>query len=133
MPSALHYPDLDAALTIRRDAYGVAHIEAATDHDAWFGQGFAAAQDRIWQMEYDRRRAVGRWSEAAGPTGLPADRLAVRLGLESAAKADLDAMAPDVRAMFEAYAKGVNAFLATNPVLPPEFALTGITPEPWEP
>ena len=133
MPSALRFPDLDAALTIRRDAYGVAHIEAATDHDAWFGQGFAAAQDRLWQMEYDRRRAVGRWSEAAGPTGLPADRLAVRLGLESAAKADLDAMAPDVRAMFEAYAKGVDAFLATNPVLPPEFALTGITPEPWEP
>ena len=133
MSDTVRCPDLNSPLTIRRDAYGVAHIEAQTEHDAWFGQGFAAAHDRLWQMEYDRRRAVGRWSEAAGPAGLAADRLAVRLGLESAAKADLEAMAPEVRAMFEAYARGVNAYLATNPALPPEYALTGLAPEPWEP
>ena len=69
MSDTVRCPDLNSPLTIRRDAYGVAHIEAQTEHDAWFGQGFAAAHDRLWQMEYDRRRAVGRWSEAAGPTG----------------------------------------------------------------
>ncbi len=133
MTETVSCPGLDAPLTIRRDAFGIAHINAATEHDAWFGQGFAAAQDRLWQMEYDRRRAVGRWSEAAGPAGLPADRMAKRLNLEAAARADLAVMAPDVRAMFEAYADGVNAFLANDPPLPPEYALTGITPEPWEP
>jgi penicillin amidase len=84
-------------------------------------------------MEYDRRRAVGRWAEAAGPAGLAADRMVKRLGLERAARDDLANMAPDVRAMFEAYAAGVNAFINSNPDLPPEFGLTGITPEPWEP
>ncbi len=124
---------LDGPITIRRDAYGIAHVEASTPHDAWFGQGFVAAQDRLWQMEYDRRRAVGRWSEAAGSTGLAADRIAKRLNVEAAAKADLKVMAPDVRAVFEAYAKGVNGFLDSGPHLPPEYALTGIAPEPWEP
>jgi penicillin G amidase len=126
-------PGLDGPLTIRRDAYGIAHVEAATAHDAWFGQGFVAAQDRLWQMEYDRRRAVGRWSEAAGPSGIAADLMARRLGIEAAAKQDLNVMAADVRAMFEAYAAGVNAYLASDPVLPPEYALTGVSPELWEP
>ena len=132
MPETLTSPDLEATLTIRRDAFGVAHIEAATEHDAWFGQGFASAQDRLWQMEYDRRRAVGRWAEASGPAGLAADRMAKRLGLEQASVDDLANMAPDVRAMFEAYAAGVNAFIASNSDLPQEYALTGISPEPWE-
>lgn len=120
-------------MTLRRDAFGVAHIEAATEHDAWFAQGYAAAEDRLWQMEYDRRRAVGRWSEAAGPAGLAADRMAKRLGIERASREDLANMDAAVRAMFEAYAAGVNAFLATAPRLPPEYALTGLVPEPWEP
>ncbi|MGE0599817.1 MAG: penicillin acylase family protein [Dehalococcoidia bacterium] len=133
MSEPLACPALDAPLTISRDTFGVAHVEAATEHDAWLGQGFVAAQDRLWQMEYDRRRAVGRWSEAVGPSGLAADRVAKRLGIEAAAKADLEVMAPEARAMFEAYAQGVNAFLASNPPLPPEYGLTGIAPEPWEP
>jgi len=57
-------------VTIRRDRWGVAHIAAGNEMDAWFGQGFAAAHDRLWQMEYDRRRAMGRWAEAAGTAGL---------------------------------------------------------------
>jgi penicillin amidase len=124
---------LHAPVTIRRDAYGVAHVRAENEPDAWFGQGFAAAQDRLWQMEYDRRRAVGRWSEAAGTSGLAADRLARRLQLEPAARADVAAMSPRTRAMFEAYAAGVNAFLTSGQPLPVEYALTGITPEPWQP
>src|SRR6266508_3453457 len=95
-----------APLTIRRDAYGVVHIRAESEHDAFFGQGFAAAQDRLWQMEYDRRRATGRWSEAGGRAGIAGDVLARRLQLEGAAKADVEAMSPETRAMFEAYAAG---------------------------
>ncbi len=124
---------LTGKVNIRRDAFGVAHVEAGSSLDAWFGQGFAAASDRLWQMEYDRRRAVGRWSEAAGPSGVAADILARRANLGAAARADLEVMTPDVRAMFEAYAAGVNAFLGSGRELPPEFALTGAVPEPWEP
>ena len=121
----------DAAV-IRRDEFGVPHIEASSEHDAWFGQGFAAAQDRLWQMEYDRRRAVGRWAAVVGEEALAADVLARRLQLRAAAEADVAAMSPPTRGMFQAYAAGVNAFLATQP-LPPEYALAGVTPERWEP
>jgi len=132
MSESIRCSALNAPITIRRDSFGIAHIEATTEHDAWFGQGFASAQDRLWQMEYDRRRAVGRWAEAAGPTGLAADQMARKLGIEQAARDHLAVMAPDVRAMFEAYAEGVNGFLDTRPALPPEYGLTGISPEPWE-
>ncbi|HLZ70774.1 MAG TPA: penicillin acylase family protein, partial [Dehalococcoidia bacterium] len=103
------------------------------EHDAWFGQGYAAAQDRLWQMEYDRRRACGRWAEAAGAVAVPGDRLARRLQLARAAQADLGVMSAETRAMFEAYAAGVNAFLSSGQPLPAEYAITGINPEPWQP
>ncbi len=123
---------LGEEVTIRRDRWGVAHIAAGNETDAWFGQGFAAAQDRLWQMEYDRRRAAGRWAEAAGPAGLAADQMARRLDIARAARADLDTMDTGTREMFEAYARGVNAFLASGAPLPPEYGLTGVLPEPWE-
>ncbi|MEP7216327.1 MAG: penicillin acylase family protein, partial [Anaerolineaceae bacterium] len=123
----------DGPISVRRDGYGIAHVTARSARDAWFGQGFVSAEDRLWQMEYDRLRSVGRWSEAAGPTGLAADRVARKLGLEAAARADIAAMSADTRAMFEAYAAGVNALLSSGAALPPEYGLTGVTPEPWEP
>lgn len=136
----LTVPGLKEPITIHRDGYGVAHIRAANEHDAWFGQGYAAAQDRLWQMEMDRRRATGRWAEVAGEEArfagydaLAADVLARRLRLGDAAKPDIEAMSPGTRAMFEAYAAGVNAFLGAGEPLPIEYGLTGATPEPWEP
>ena len=102
---------VSGTVTIRRDAYGVAHVQAANAADAYFGQGFAAASDRLWQMEYDRRRAVGRWSEAAGRSALPADILARRLDLGAAARADLEVMANPVRALFD-WLDGIDTALA---------------------
>lgn len=124
---------VQAPVTIERDPYGIPHITATTEEDVWFGQGFASAQDRLWQMEYDRRRAVGRWAEAAGPIALAGDLLARRLQLERAARADIEAMSPPTRRMFTAYAAGVQAFLASDAPLPIEYQLTGLTPERWEP
>ena len=126
-------PGMHAAVTIRRDDLGVAHISASNEHDAWFGQGYASAQDRLWQMEYDRRRAAGRWSEVVGQSALAADRLSRRLQLGNAARIDVEAMSTETRAMFEAYAAGVNAFLTSDNPLPVEFDLAGIKAEPWEP
>ena len=137
---AITVPGLSAAVVIYRDAYGIAHVRAANEEDAWFGQGYASAQDRLWQMEMDRRRAAGRWAEVAGPgaryagtPALKADILARRLRLHDAAKADVANMTAATRAMFEAYARGVNAFLSSGEPLPIEYELTGSQPEPWEP
>jgi len=119
-------------VTVSRDAHGIPSIAAPSAVAGWWGLGHAAAQDRLWQLEYDRRRACGRWSEAAGRAGLAADRLARRLRLEDAARADVAAMSARTRAAFAAYAAGVNAGAASVP-LPPEYARTGIGFEPWEP
>src|SRR5438067_8452427 len=103
LDGTLAVPGLHAPIHIRRDGYGVPHVRAQDEHDAWFGQGYAAAQDRLWQMEYDRRRAAGRWAEVAGPAALTADILARRLQLGPAASRDIEALSPETRAMFEAY------------------------------
>ncbi|NYI71925.1 penicillin amidase [Naumannella cuiyingiana] len=116
---------------IERDRAGIATVIAATEDDAWFGMGYAAAQDRLWQFEYDRRRATGRWSEVIGAAGLPGDRLARRIDLADGARADVEAMAPATRRAFERHAAGVNAAAAED--LPPEYAERGLVFEPWEP
>jgi penicillin amidase len=114
---------------ITRDAYGVPHVQAATQAEAWAGMGYASAQDRLFQMDYDRRRACGRWAETAGPAALAADVLARRLGLVAAAQRDVAAMSPATRAAFEAYAEGVNQAVAEGALpLPGRYPV-----EPWQP
>lgn len=132
MDGSITVDGLLAPLTIRRDRYGIAHIRSENEHDAWFGQAYAAAQDRLWQMEYDRRRATGRWAEIVGGAALPGDVLARRMQLERAARLDVDAMSAETRSMFDAYAAGVNAFLQSGQPLPVEYQLTQTTPEPWQ-
>lgn len=124
---------LEEAVEIYRDEYGIPHIKAASVHDAFFAQGFVHAQDRLWHMEFDRRRAAGRWAEVAGRSGVLLDTLARRAGLASSAQTDYASVNDETRAMFDAYAAGVNAFINTTSSLPVEYEITGITPEPWEP
>ena len=120
-------------MKIERDALGIPLITAESTRDAWFGLGYAAAEDRMWQMEYDRRRAAGRWAEVSGGAGLAGDVLARRLRLPESAQRDLAAMSAPSRDTFTAYAHGVNAYLNAGGELPPEYGLTGIVAEPWEP
>jgi len=61
---------LSAPAEIYRDAWGIPHARAASEVDAFFVQGFFTAQDRLWQMEYDRRRGSGRWAEVVGQSAL---------------------------------------------------------------
>jgi penicillin amidase len=124
---------LDGPVEIFRDALGVPHVRASSLHDAFFAQGYVHAQDRLWQMDYDRRRAAGRWAEWAGPAWVDQDILMRRVGLAESAEADYAAFDPETRAVFDAYAAGVNTFIATTPVLPVEYGLVGATPEPWRP
>ncbi|MBI4082880.1 MAG: penicillin acylase family protein [Candidatus Lambdaproteobacteria bacterium] len=130
---AVACPGLDGGVTLHRDRWGIPHIRAGSAHDAFFGQGFAMAQERLWQMEYDRRRAAGRWAELVGPAALAQDMEMRRFQLARGLAADFAALAPATRAMLEAYAAGVNACVASLARLPAEFTLLGVAPEPWRP
>ncbi len=133
LDGVLDVPGLKADVRVWRDQWGIPHVRAANEHDAWFAQGFVTAQDRLWAMEYDRRRAVGRWAEAVGQFAVGPDMQMRRHRLEDAARADCDAAGPRAKAMLEAYAAGVNAFINSDAPLPAEYAIAGIEPEPWEP
>lgn len=118
---------------IIRDVDGIAHVRAPSLLGAFTGQGHAAAEDRIWQMELDRRRALGRLAEVVGPSAVAIDAFHRRLGLAAHARRSFDALDPRTQAVFGAYADGVNRWLASAPSLPPELDVLGIEPEPWEP
>ena len=124
---------LDSSIEILRGAFGVPHIFAGTAADAYFGLGYAHAQDRLWQLEVQRRVGAGRLSEVLGTATLDLDKFFRTLGLARAAAQSLVAVDDATRAVLGAYAAGVNAFLATrNGLLPPEFLiLCAPAPEPW--
>jgi penicillin amidase len=124
-----------APIDIVRDAEGIPHIYAKSAADAYFALGFVHAQDRLWQLELNRRIPAGRMAEILGPKALDTDRFLRTLGVRRNAEKILANLAPDARAALESYAKGVNAYLVNRSgPLPPEFVLTGApAPAPWEP
>src|ERR687885_2085726 len=129
----LRLSGLNAPIEIVRDRWGVPHVSARDEHDAFFAQGFCHAQDRLWQMELSRRLARGRLAEVLGEVALDVDRFMRRLGLHRAAQAEWDALSPAPRACLEAYVRGVNAAIdSTRANLPIEFVLTRIAPTAWE-
>ena len=124
---------LQAPVDLVRDAYGIPHIYAQNQNDAAYALGFAHAQDRLWQMEMNRRIGSGRTAEILGPAALDTDRFLRTIGVRRSAQANFDQLDSDTREVLESYAAGVNAYLAGDPVLPVEFLLTGARPEPWTP
>jgi penicillin amidase len=120
-------------IRIERDADGVPLITAVDDEDATFGLGFVHAQERLFQMELQRRYGAGRLAEILGREALTIDRQMRVLGLYRAAEAEIPFLSVAVRRGLEAYAAGVNAFLATRRALPPEFQLLRFSPELWQP
>ena len=79
---------MNKQIQIHRDKYGIPHIETTSETDAWFAMGYASAADRLWQMEWYRRRGTGRWSEVVGSDGLEADRLFRQFRLDYASRID---------------------------------------------
>lgn len=116
---------------ITRDENGVVIINAQTDHDAFFAMGFAHAQDRLWQLELERRIAGGWLSEIFGRTAASQDAWMRTLGLYDSAELSWPKLSPDAQASLTAYAAGINAWLNQNPTLPPEFLAFGVQPAPW--
>lgn len=125
---------LAGPVRIVRDRHAIPHIFAANRDDAAFGLGYAHAQDRLWQLEVNRRIGGGRLSEIFGPKALNSDKFLRVLGFRGRAAKAFGLLKPETRAFLEAYAAGVNAYLADRPgPLPPEFLIFGIEPEPWSP
>ena len=123
-----------APVEILRDKRTVPHIFADSAEDAYFALGFVHAQDRLWQMEMMRRLGAGRLAEVAGSKALASDRFMRTLGFQRLAEKQYAELAGEVRRALDAYAAGVNAWTGTpSGGYPPEFTLTGFSPEPWRP
>jgi len=123
---------LEHPVEVLRDSWGVPHIYAETEHDLYFAQGYVHAQDRLWQMEINRRLVAGRLSEVLGSQPLPVDRWIRTLGMRRVAEREAELLSPEFRPVLEAYADGVNACIGQGR-LPVEFALLRYRPEPWVP
>src|SRR5579859_280604 len=134
-------PQVDGAITaaglgtpveVVRDAQGVPHIRAQNLPDLLFAQGYVTAQDRLWQMDMTRRYARGELAEILGPGLVEHDRAQRILSLRQQAQRAASQLDDHDKALFEAYARGVNAFIESHKnKLPVEFRLMGYSPKPW--
>ena len=135
-------PDMETARTfdgaggveILRDETGTPHVYADTAGALFFGYGFAMGQDRLWQLDYLRRKAVGRLSEVLGPDGLETDIIARTVGIARTAAEEIDRIPGETRELLEAFSDGINAAMEEGRAhLPIEFDLLDYEPEPWSP
>jgi penicillin amidase len=124
---------LEGRVRVRRDRWGVPHVEADAAHDLYFAQGFVHGQDRLWQMDFYRRVVQGRVSEFAGPEGLAIDRLVRTFGVRRVAEREEAELDPRLRALLERFCAGVNAAAASARAMPFELQLLRLRFEPWRP
>ena len=123
---------LDAPVEVIRDRWGIPHLYAQSAHDLFFAQGYVHAQDRLWQMDFNRRVPSGRLSELFGEVTLSNDRFLRVIGMRRAAEEERRLLDPESAATLAAYAAGVNAgILQHGSRLPIEFTLLRYRPEPW--
>ena len=123
---------LQQPVEVLRDTWGVPHIYAQNTADLFTAQGFVHAQDRLWQMETQRRIGYGRLAELVGARAIDTDRYMRILGLGRSALRDAELVSGQTRDALNAYITGINAFIAQHQhKLPPEFLVLRHTPEPW--
>ena len=125
---------LSSPVTVLRDAHGVPAITASSLEDLFFAQGYVTAQDRLWQMDMSRRFAAGELAAILGGDYVQTDTAQRILGLRPLAERTAAHLPPPQRAYFEAYARGVNAYVAAHrDSLPLEFRILRYSPRPWTP
>ncbi|UAA39453.1 penicillin acylase family protein [Paraneptunicella aestuarii] len=129
----IYLKGLGAPVQIVRDEHAIPHISAESDNDAFFALGYLHAQDRLWQMNYNRRLAQGRLSEIMGRGSLDSDKFMRTLGFARAAQADLQSLDESALQALTSYANGVNAWINEGNVLPVEFYILDTKPEVWHP
>ena len=150
---AIAVSGLQSPVTVTRDQHGVPHITAASLPDLFFAQGYITAQDRLWQMDMTRRAVAGEMAEIFGDSrgpAAPVGRITGKLGpgqtwveydkqqrilrLRPVSESVAAQLPARDRAFFEAYAKGVNAYIDQHrDNLPIEFRMLGYQPRPWSP
>ena len=128
-------PGLRERVIVRRDERGIPYITANNDEDLYFAQGYATAADRLWQMDLLRRTARGELAEIFGNNALEEDKRHRTFGFAQTADAEVAQATPAARAILEAYARGVNAYISSLEAksLPPEFQILQYQPRPWTP
>lgn len=127
----LPLPGLHAPVQVERDGADVTHIRASDPRDAWMAMGYVHAQERGWQLEFNRRIMRGTLSELLGPSTLDTDRLMRTLGIREVAQRQVALLSDEARVALKAYSDGVNAFFAHgDQALPPEFLVLGSDPRP---
>ncbi len=125
---------VSAETRIERNRWGVPHVRAPNDEDLFFAFGYAMAQDRLFQLDYLRRRGHGRLSEVLGADGLELDTIARTVGLNRIARAEWESTPNETRALVQRFSDGVNALIdRSRGNLPIEFSLLDYEPEPWSP
>ncbi len=130
----IHLSGLAGPVIVTYDALGVPNIAAANLPDLFFAQGYVTAQDRLWQMDMTRRYASGDLAAVLGPDYVKFDREHRILGLRQVAERTVASMDVVQRAHFEAYAAGVNAYIAQHQkTLPLEFRFLTYFPHYWTP
>ncbi|MGH7449652.1 MAG: penicillin acylase family protein, partial [Longimicrobiales bacterium] len=130
----LDVPGLRADVQVLRDRWGIPHIYAQNELDMFFAQGYVQAQDRLWQIDMWRRTNEGRLSEILGPEAFEHDRLARLIMYRGPWETEFASYHPNGRAIFEAFANGVNAYIdEVGDRLPVEYRLTGLRPLRWTP
>jgi penicillin amidase len=123
---------LTQEVKVYRDEFGVPHILAQSEYDAFFTVGFTQAQDRLWQMDLTRRAGMGRLSEVLGEPALQIDKMFHTLGLWRHVQKLSQSLDDNTRNALQAYADGVNQFIKTHTgKYPIEFDMLNIEPEPW--
>ena len=129
------FPSLRGEATIRRDERGIPFIDAENEMDLYFAQGYATAEDRLWQMDFLRRTARGELAEVVGSGALEVDKLHRIYGFRSVAERLFERASDHTRKVLDAYARGVNAFIERcDPrSLPLEFQVLQYQPRPWTP
>jgi penicillin amidase len=129
---SLALPGLAAPVEVSRDEHGVPSVRAENLPDLFFAQGFVTAQDRLWQMEFQRRIGRGTLSEVLGPRLVPTDRFLRTIGFRRAASRAWEAASPEVREEISSYVRGVNALLARTRTRPLEFRILRFEPGPFD-
>ena len=130
---------LGNAVQVRRDGADVTHIRAQSPQDAWFSMGYVHAQERTWQLEFNRRVMHGQLSEVFGPATVETDKLMRSLDIMGAARRQYAGLPLYAREALQAYSRGIQAFHNNRPqALPPEFHVLGVKPggaqgAVWEP
>lgn len=126
------FSQLKDSVEIIRDQRAIPHISAKNTHDLYFALGVVHAQDRLFQLEKNRRIYTGTLAEVFGEAALGTDKFIRTLSVKQAAITAYDSINQDTRNALQAYADGVNAMVASRSgALPPEFIILGIDFKPW--